>query len=179
MSTTKSSLNAPLLHMRHLYNTVVVTSVTFEKFYYILEQHMRVWALLILGFFQHLTLHSGSLNFLGVESSPCQVAKTAAIQEIIKHAPSAMDIDTKEIYDEHLRAIIQVRFSFTSDEVKEKIVTLCCTSVMVQELLKHWYEAKTVPLCEARYIIQTHTTTHISAIAQHAERSGQAGTCRK
>ena len=51
--------------------------------------------------------HSGPLPFLGVESSPYQVAKTAVIWEMVKQAPSEMDIDVKGKYEGHLRAILQ------------------------------------------------------------------------
>lgn len=124
--------------------------------------------------------HSGPLTFLGVESSPYQVAKTIVIWEMVKQSPSLMDVSTTEKHEGHLRAILQVWFSSTWDEQTENLVkkalrSVCCSSIetyphSVKELLKHWLDAESIPLCEARSQMSKSTSTHISAIAHMLRR---------
>lgn len=111
---------------------------------------------------------SGPLHFVGVELSSYAVAKTHVIWEMMKQTPP--DVTLRE---DHLRSIMQVWFSATWGQGTERAVKNALDALIssdrtyhpsVSEIFRHWADAPTLALSQAREEVAKATTNARSAI---------------
>ncbi|KAL3942544.1 MAG: hypothetical protein SGBAC_003290 [Bacillariaceae sp.] len=112
---------------------------------------------------------NGPLSFLGIETSPYAVAKTLVVWEMLLQFQN----------QHHLRSVMQLWYSTTWDEeteeyVKQALANLCVSdekrNPKVDALLRHWRDASSMSLQNARAQWQSRSTNDRSFIANFERR---------